>query len=347
MDLWKSIRIFAKIVILLLWSVIREMVNSKNKIAEFIKNYIYSRTDYCGTHYLYKFLGIKIKLTKPEINRLKKQNDYYYYKKHNLDITTVPKAKGDLRNMQLALLAMLVELDKVCKKNDLEYWLDGGTQIGAVRHKGFIPWDDDIDCGMLRDDYNKLIEAFEKEHSDIYAAYYRDSRLSGTCFIKIQHRKNPNLFIDIFPFDMYDRKLNSDEKVQKSKLARKWRDYISDAPTSQMSNEELLKMVYEIRDSNVLEHGLGKKEDKPDIFWGLEYPHRWKNWMYDYETFFPLKKCEFEGYEFPIINNPDVFLTGVYGNYMSYPNKLGCGHNMFKQMSIEEREVIEELVKTL
>ena len=319
-------------------------------IRPFIEKFIYSKKDYGETHNLYKIFGaIKIKLPKYEVDKLRKQNKFYYYKKHNIDITTVPKAEGELRKIQLALLSILLELDKVCKTNDLKYWLDGGTQIGAVRHRGFIPWDDDIDCGMLRVDYEKLIEAFKNtEHNpDIYADYYRDPRINGSCFIKIMHKKNPNLFIDIFPFDFYYKKLNIKEKNEKSIQVRNLRKEISNKTSPKTTNKELLEMVYNIRDNIILEGHSYNLEDKPDIFWGLEYPHRWKNWMYDYETFFPLKEIDFEGYRFPIINNPDAFLTGVYGNYMGYPNKIGCGHNMYKKMTKNEKDVIDSLINNL
>src|SRR5574344_86398 len=64
----------------------------------------------------------------------------------------------DLRKLQLKMLDILIAIDKVCREHDLCYYLDSGTILGAVRHKGFIPWDDDIDIAMPRSDYNKLIE---------------------------------------------------------------------------------------------------------------------------------------------------------------------------------------------
>ena len=68
-----------------------------------------------------------------------------------------------LRKMQLRILNILVEIDKVCRKHNINYWIDFGTLLGAVRHGGFIPWDDDLDIAMPSDDFRKFLEIAPKE----------------------------------------------------------------------------------------------------------------------------------------------------------------------------------------
>ena len=68
-----------------------------------------------------------------------------------------------LRLLQLNELAMLIEVDRICRKNNIKYTLAGGTMLGAVRHKGFIPWDDDMDIGMTRDNLTKFIKYAKDE----------------------------------------------------------------------------------------------------------------------------------------------------------------------------------------
>ena len=120
----------------------------------------------------------------------------------------------DLRRLQLVQLELLDELDRVCRKNGIPYMLDGGTMIGAVRHKGFIPWDDDIDVAMLREDYERLkgVQSdfdsgkcfFQDDSTDPeYRWGYGKLRRKGTSFIRLgqEHLKQKDgVFIDIFHY---------------------------------------------------------------------------------------------------------------------------------------------------
>ena len=122
-----------------------------------------------------------------------------------------------LQKMHKIQLEMLEEFDRICTKHNLKYILVGGTLLGAIRHNGFIPWDDDIDISMLREDYNKLIEIQKKELNK--KKYYfqspeTDPEIFGNIFAKIR-RKNSiycekisntpedkqGIWIDIFPLD--------------------------------------------------------------------------------------------------------------------------------------------------
>ncbi len=123
----------------------------------------------------------------------------------------------DLRALQKTLLVILKEVDRICRKNDIRYTLAFGTLLGAVRHKGFIPWDDDIDVGMLRPEYERFLRACERdldrEHFALqswdtepcYAFSFSKIRLKGTFFDECEMRrlsmKECGLFVDIFPYD--------------------------------------------------------------------------------------------------------------------------------------------------
>jgi lipopolysaccharide cholinephosphotransferase len=289
-------------------------------------------------------LGIKIKFPKSEFAKKKKESPYYYYKKNNIDITTLPPATGQIRDIQLANLALLNELDYVCKQNGLTYWLDAGTLIGSIRHKGFIPWDDDIDTAMVREDYNKIIEAFEKSsrNPDIYAGYVRDK--NNNFIIKIQHKRCPYLFVDIFPFDYYGEKQPTDVQLDNSLDMKRYRKELETTCTHEMSNEVVLEKVNKIMTERVLVNEIPEDKTKSELVWGLEFGHSWRNWFTNYDVIFPIKTIEFEGREYPCMNNPDAFLSRVYGDYMSYPKKITMGHSMYLELSDEDRTVIAELI---
>lgn len=127
-----------------------------------------------------------------------------------------------LREIQLAELDILLEFDRICKENSLKYSLDSGTLLGAIRHKGFIPWDDDIDVIMPRPDYEKFISVFTNTAKKNF--YLTDDRGDNAqypfikmCDRNIEVKENefdeiPNLWIDIFPVDGFPE---SEKKIKR------------------------------------------------------------------------------------------------------------------------------------
>lgn len=127
-----------------------------------------------------------------------------------------PLAGTELRKLQLIELELLLEFDRICRKHRIPYSIIGGTLLGAVRHKGFIPWDDDADVALLRSDYDAFVKALDQEldHERFYfqdrfltEAYrwgYGKLRRHGTSFVRPNTEHLPyeqGVYIDIMPVD--------------------------------------------------------------------------------------------------------------------------------------------------
>ncbi len=121
----------------------------------------------------------------------------------------------ELRHLQLVILSIMKDIDSLCQKHNIEYYLLGGSAIGAIRHKGFIPWDDDLDIIMTDDNYRKFIDVCQNEldTSKYYlqeglkdwSMYFSKVRLKGTKLVEgVTYSDNPDLqgiFVDVFKMD--------------------------------------------------------------------------------------------------------------------------------------------------
>jgi lipopolysaccharide cholinephosphotransferase len=124
-------------------------------------------------------------------------------------------SEDQLRQIHDIEIILLNEVERICNKHNIRYFAIGGTALGAVRHHGFIPWDDDLDIGMLREDYNKFLRVCENELSPGFFLqthktepmspfYFSKLRLDGTKFVEKYVRKlkiHQGIFLDIFPYD--------------------------------------------------------------------------------------------------------------------------------------------------
>lgn len=249
-------------------------------------------------------------------------------------------------------LEMLKFIDKVCKKEGLRYFLCGGTLLGAVRHQGFIPWDDDIDIFMPRPDYEKLIELTKdsKEYrllSEVDDGYYYNfGKLVDKRTLLVEQQVNPidgmGIYIDIFPvdgmpetptecdthfreLDKIRNKINgfSQEKpiLRKNLIAylNSWNLYIGNKKrnlSKEQSEYKVLALQYAYDDSSNV-YATGGSYKKKDIF-----P---KEWLSDGT------ELEFEGKKFCAPSQYDKYLKQLYGDYMKLPPKeKQITHHMFK-----------------
>lgn len=159
-----------------------------------------------------------------------------------------------LRDIQLVSLEILKDIHNFCTKNKLNYYIAYGTLLGAVRHKGFIPWDDDIDIVMPRPDYNRFIKTYKSEHGmklftyqkgQCLIPYARICEMERTQMIFCQKpwtKHSTGICLDIFPLDAVDK----DEFDKKNEMAmklwkRSWAMRYSLTPFT--SNKEVGKKI--------------------------------------------------------------------------------------------------------
>ena len=239
---------------------------------------------------------------------------------------------NDLRSIQLLQLSMLKELDRICRKHNIKYWLEAGTLLGAVRHGGFIPWDDDLDVAMLSDDYHKFLSVAEKELPDSIflqtkasdpSSFHNYAKLRDTNSLYIEFRTDfsksgqKGVYVDIFEFDYYP---NISKKTIRFfyKMIGKTKDILGDKRDMTFKTvlqyfvfnieKFIFKPIWKIID---------KKKSKKYASYTIEDNGYFIKQLTD--DIFPLKMIKFEDQEFPAPNNCDSYLKVLYGNYMEMP----------------------------
>lgn len=244
----------------------------------------------------------------------------------------------DIRELQLRLLDILIEFDKVCRAHDIKYYMLFGTMLGAVRHKGFIPWDDDIDVGVPRPQYEQLIKhakdwfsepfnlrSFESDRSFLFGfAKLEDTRT--TLVERVRPKAKIGIYMDVFPIDG-----------------------ISSNCIMQHVQDRLYSMYY--RACYFLRHEPYTKCYRPKTWWPVvlrKYytPERLMRvfkkvttmYSYDKSTYVASlhdglnsampktvlgtpTPIEFEGHWFYGVEKTDDYLTREYGDYMQIPKE--------------------------
>ena len=263
------------------------------------------------------------------------------------------EGKTTLRQTQLVQLKILKYVHNICEKNNINYWLDGGTLLGAVRHKGFIPWDDDLDIAMLRKDYEKFLEIAKKElPNDMFLQNIFTEKYYTRPFTRIRDKYSTynfhdgesintkihkGIFIDLFPFDYVPKNLflrkvqvifyyflrilklecNPDSlKLIKKSNNKKFLIILVSAimTLGKIIPKRIYFSLYNL--TNKLFYKLSPSEDIGD---GLVNPTYYFKSIRNISKIFPLKKMTFEDNEFFIPNDYKYYLETLYGDYMKLP----------------------------
>lgn len=265
------------------------------------------------------------------------------------------------------LLEMYLDLNKVCEKYQIELFLCGGSALGAVRHQGFIPWDDDLDMCMTRSDYRKLKRVFDKELSDKYflkAPDYKDGSRSRFPKIMRKHtlfREADNclpadqccVFVDIILI----------ENVPDTRLLRTLKGIVCNSMEFIGGQVDLYEQKSE--SMKLLLRSQGKLYYDIKYFIGFIFSFRSCRWwnrkidrviQYPAETgwcslatgrkhyfgetlprdvFFPSVRGEFEGVEVKLFHDTDRYLRNLYGDYMVIPEEKDRESHFVREINLD------------
>lgn len=267
-----------------------------------------------------------------------------------------------LRRVQTAQLSIAKEIKRICDKNGIEYFLDSGTLLGAVRHKGFIPWDDDMDIAFTRENYNRFIEAAENDLGEEfflqtwktdknYPLPFAKVRLNGTKFIENANEKaqiHQGIYVDVFPYDVWPEKKRNQKKLWRKRLLIQsmlmmkchYLKFKSDT-----AKKYLLKIIMFtfvrffslFRSKSSLIKSYEKTTYKfnrieSDEIYEQTVNFKFGYWVIPKSCFENAIELDFEDEKFNCPGNYVEYLTKVYGDYMTLPpeEKRAVGHNIIE-----------------
>lgn len=250
-----------------------------------------------------------------------------------------------LEKLWAVQIEILEEIVRLCQKYNLSYFLNYGTLIGAIRHRGFIPWDDDLDIGMPRDDYEtflrvakeELDEKFFLQNSDTETQYWlpfskirkNDTIFEESSLARMDDTIHKGIFVDIFPLDyvkkhggffvhvqfILSKAINETmyykAGVYSGKESLKYRTL--DMVLSKLPFKTLCRLQKKVASLQ----GKGEKEFLADFCSSRKYLES----IYPADYFIPVQETEFAGKKFCVPNKYDLYLKTLYGDYMQLPKE--------------------------
>ncbi|MBP7984733.1 MAG: LicD family protein [Bacteroidaceae bacterium] len=234
-----------------------------------------------------------------------------------------------LRRQQNRMTELLIEIDRICKKHSIQYWLSSGTLLGAVRHKGFIPWDDDMDIEMLRPDYERLMKVLPEELPETmalqshntdknYFFFYAKVRDRRSLMEESNHYdrvfKEKGIFVDIFPFEKQPLWVHRISELAQGHVYK----IMNRKEGNELVAMRKVRFITSMNEKIIFPIlGLFCKLSNARETYGLGIPYHDPRHL---EDILPLTTTEFEGRLFPVPKDCDKVLTLKYGDYMCLPD---------------------------
>ena len=257
---------------------------------------------------------------------------------------------ADLAELRVIQTEILDVVDRFCEENHIRYWLDGGTLIGAIRHKGYIPWDDDIDIGMLRTDFDRFIREFNTYDERYEVNCFEIDPLFAYAYAKVMDKKTIlyepdengkklHINIDVFAYD----NAPDDSKLEEKMFRR--RDFFRDAhiqrtasykPTGSLPKRALIRFARVLSRPFPRDFFVKKLIENAKTYSDVETT-RFGNFVgvtkfaCSKRVLNSLVDAEFEGRLYKVPEGYDEYLTQCFGDYMKLPpQEEQVSHHMFK-----------------
>lgn len=257
------------------------------------------------------------------------------YLNYFVNIKNLPPAVGAFRKVQEVNVILLNEFKRLCEKHGISYWLDSGTLLGAVRHQGHIPWDDDVDVAVLRTDYPKLLHAILEDgkwslREDIYIS----EQGIPTCVRRFGFPNEKNLpVLDVFLFDKCSFDNREAFRANYTKLRMKLSNFLLRLGVQRNISLEALPQETASSIRNIIKYTVASYATTNEgdyVVYGIESPcYNIQRGIFEWGTIFPLKTAVFEGSSYPVPQDTETYLTINYGNYMSLPSILPAKHRSY------------------
>lgn len=321
-------------------------------------------------------LNNKLESLEKSIKDLDGKNEYMFFLLQHIENETdletkkrvfqsMPKASGNTRDFQIVANYILQRVKRICDDNNISFSLDGGTLLGAVRHKGFIPWDDDIDISIMHEDYYRLEKLINQDEELVMKRYYRflAKGTQASYITKIKLKESDLFYIDVFPRNSYYTRpedleaawkgLTDLEKNYKLELNEVFKNYgfghiffdVKPRECSKLDQPVIrLEKDYQkhFQDNNSLKEGiqyccLGIENDHVPFI---------KQALQPSDLYLPFQKntIVFEGERYSCFNDYYSWLDMWYGDYWSLPREIEQTHSEeLASFSESDRAIIERI----
>jgi len=318
------------------------VINTFNKFKEYIYQKRYELTTGINddSYWLKQYVKISHELTdlKVDYDIFKKNTnkilDSYnilfdsIFKYHQLEPKKLVRYSREMNNLLLDFI------DHVCKKHNLKWWMNFGILIGAIRHGENVPWDDDYDISMMRDDYEKFYTIIHEElklhnlNKKIYVNFNKTGpNNSLLSFMKFEYFDNGRLFgfVDIIPYDYVSREIDNAENT----FHQTRREFLDELRNG-VDREVAFKKYFDT---------FNVSQTKTDIIiGGVEANYYMQT---DYDTIFPLKNIPFEDRYYPAPNDSKGLLEQRYSSEIMKVPKMVYNHSFFEALSTRYADVYE------